>query len=187
MKQKGFTPILILLLIAIALSGYLLYTKQSRTTPLSPRSTVTSQAPQPSSVLTSVTPSPTNSPSTVSVQLSEKITWSVPNKSIPPTEETAIKNAFSKLNFKTTFSDESYAEIVTAKVSAEWGAFFGGERFKTPRNYNPTGIYVFLGHKIQSNWKLITTDDSEFCSTLNQIPENVMSQTQKAYYIDCRK
>src|SRR3989344_3962422 len=59
-KQKGFAPILIVILIAAALGGYLLYSQLTKPTTLSPKPVITSQIPiPPSSFNTQLVGTPT--------------------------------------------------------------------------------------------------------------------------------
>ncbi|MBI2338656.1 hypothetical protein HYU95_05750 [Candidatus Daviesbacteria bacterium] len=60
MKQKGLAPILIMILIGVAVSGYLLYTRQAKPTPppQNPTATQTPQSTSASSLITNASPAP---------------------------------------------------------------------------------------------------------------------------------
>jgi hypothetical protein len=44
---------------------------------------------------------------------------------------------------------------------------------------------VVIAHRTASGWQTISDRDDGFCATLKQLPQSLMDDTERAYYVGC--
>jgi hypothetical protein len=143
---------------------------------------------QPSaSISPSAVPSPEHADSATPIGM--RITWDVPAGSVPQTEESLLKHALNQLSTQMTAVPSSYVSITSAKVEGDWGILYGERKAidtQATQTAQATDLSVFLAHKTQADWRIIMTKDADFCQVLQQLPDTVLSQDGKDYFLGCR-
>lgn len=139
MTQKGFAPILIVLILAALVGGYFLYSKQKPSTPLS-------QTVQPTSTPSS-TPESTNSAETVYTESDRSANWKIYTteayKIEYPAEWTIVASDYLK-----TIQLSNQSRTVSINISeGQYPYGFGGPGYE----FKKQTIEVFInGEKIQT-------------------------------------
>ena len=135
---------------------------------------------------TDTSASPVKTPSNSPELISNNIEWSVPSGAISQSDERQIKTAVSNTNLQSLTTEGTHVNITSAHISGNWGVLYGERKANDPGK-DATGTVTLLLEKNGSNWRVITEDDSDFCSVLNQLPESVMGEDGTAFYPDCTK
>lgn len=161
-------PVLIVVFLLLGVASYL---HQSQSKSIEPSSQVRAPAP----IL--------QKPVLSSNQL---VSWDLPAGTIPQGVQRDLQNALNALPSKqlVKYPGSEYLTITSADVSGSWVILDAEEHSRIP-SVQVTEVAVLLGHKGKSGWKITTMADPGFCQIIKQMPNALVSPTDKVFYGGC--
>jgi len=115
-----------------------------------------------------------------------QISWSVTPGTLPPAEESDLKSALGTQDLGQVVGSGRDLDITTGYVAGDWGVFYGQMRANDTHEVIASDEITLLAHKSATGWQIVSPESPDFCATLHQIPDTVMSQEGKDYFLGCR-
>jgi hypothetical protein len=116
------------------------------------------------------------------------VVWNVPSGSVSDDELTDLKSSVTKDKFVNAGlpSVDVKVNVTSAKSSGEWTVLTG--QLQNPSTGQPvmSELITVLQRGDGANAQVLTGFDPGFCGALRQVPQTLIPQGQRNYWVGCR-
>lgn len=111
-------------------------------------------------------------------------TWVVASEAVPSDAPPEMVSAIQSFQPPRPVLGSGFV-VETVQIDGDW-AVATGHAVAGPSDLNtPTETIVVIAHRTASGWQTISDRDDGFCATLKQLPQSLMDDTERAYYVGC--
>ena len=113
------------------------------------------------------------------------VDWALSSQALPSGAPAELVSAIQSFQPPRPVLGPGYV-IETLQVDGDW-AVATGHAVAGPSDLNtPTETIVVIVHRTAaSGWQTISDRDDAFCATLKQLPQSLMDDTERSYYVGC--